>query len=62
MEDEEGGVEKGKMTEEMNVKEGHFHEEGEVRRATSATIPTHCVLMWDVVCVTLHPITRCTIP
>ena len=30
MEDEEGGVEKGKMTEEMNVKEGHFDQEGEV--------------------------------
>ncbi|GMI01480.1 hypothetical protein TrVE_jg10117 [Triparma verrucosa] len=29
MEDEEGGVEKGKMTEEMNVKEGHFDQEGE---------------------------------
>ena len=31
MEDEEGGVEKGKMTEEMNVKEGHFDQEGRER-------------------------------
>ncbi|GMH96228.1 hypothetical protein TL16_g13286 [Triparma laevis f. inornata] len=36
MEDEEGGVEKGKMTEEMNVKEGHFHEEGNLSQSSSS--------------------------